>query len=189
MRILRPAVLAAAAGVALLCGAVPAQANGSTAEGLPSVRVSPDFAEPGETIGVTATCRQTSATRTVVTSGAFDPVTLDLPAGASQPTVADTVVINNVRPGKFTVSSTCDDNSTSSTTLTILAKGAPHLVPEVGAHTGGGSAPPMVPEGGAHTGGGSTAPNRPPSAAVGAALLGSGVGLVAFALRRRFARR
>jgi hypothetical protein len=173
MRILRPAILAAAVGVALLCGAVPVQADGSTAAGLPSVSVNPNFAEPGETISVTATCRTASSTRTLITSGAFDPVTLQLPPDASQPSLTETVVINNVRPGRFTVSSTCDDNSTASTTLTILAAGAPHVIPD----------------GAAHTGGGSMAPNRPRSAAVGTVLLASGLGLVAIILRRRFARR
>jgi hypothetical protein len=173
MRILRPAILAAAVGVALLCGAVPVQADGSTAAGLPSVSVNPDFAEPGETISVTATCRTASSTRTLVTSGAFDPVTLQLPPDASQPILTKTVVINNVRPGRFTVSSTCDDNSTASTTLTILAAGAPHVIPD----------------GAARTGGGSMAPNGPRSAAVGTVLLASGLGLVVIILRRRFARR
>ncbi len=66
------------------------------------------------------------------------------------------------------------DHSTASTTLTILTAGAPHVVPE----------------GGARTGGGSTAPNRPaPTAAVGTAMLASGLGLVALTLRRRAARR
>jgi hypothetical protein len=173
MRILRPAILAAAVGVALLCGAVPVQADGSTAAGLPSVSVNPNFAEPGETISVTATCRTASSTRTLVTSGAFDPVTLQLPPDASQPILTKTVVINNVRPGRFTVSSACDDNSTASTTLTILAAGAPHVIPD----------------GAARTGGGSMAPNGPRSAAVGTVLLASGLGLVAIILRRRFARR
>lgn len=179
MRILRPAILAAAVGVALLGCAVPDQAEGSTAQGLPSVSLNPSFAEPGETISVTATCRLASSTRTVITSGAFDPVTLALPTDGSEPFLTDTVVINHVHPGKFTVSSTCEDDSTASTTLTILAAGAPHLVPEGG----------QVPDGGAHTGGGSMAPNHRPSAAAGAALLASGLGLVAVTLRRRFARR
>jgi hypothetical protein len=179
MRILRPAVLAAAVGAALLGCTAPVRADGSTAQGLPSVSVNPTFAEPGETISVTATCRLASSTRTVITSGAFDAVTLALPADGSEPFLTDTVVINHVRPGKFTVSSTCEDDSTASTTLTILAAGAPHLVPEGG----------QVPNGGAHTGGGSMAPNHRPSAAAGAALLASGLGLVAVTLRRRFARR
>jgi hypothetical protein len=174
MRILGPAILVAILGAALLHVAGPTVASGSTAEGLPSVSLSPDFAEPGETIGVTATCPRTTSTRTVVTSRAFDPVKLVLPADASQPIMTDTATINRVRPGKYTVTSTCGDNSTSSATLTILAAGAPHLVPE----------------GGAQTGGGSTARSRPgTTAALGGALLASGAGLVAVALRRRAARR
>lgn len=174
MRILGPAILVAILGAALLHIAGPSLASGSTAEGRPSVSLSPDFAEPGETISVLATCPRTTSTRTVVTSRAFDPVKLALPADASQPIMTDTVTINRVRPGRYTATSTCGDNSTSSATLTILAAGAPHLVPE----------------GGAQTGGGSTAPNHPdPPAALGGALLASGVGLVAVALHRRAARR
>jgi hypothetical protein len=174
MRILRPAALAAALGAVLLCTAVQAQAGGSTTEGLPSVSLSPNFAQPGESISVTATCRKATSTRTLVTSGAFDPLTLLPPTGASEPILTGTIRINHVHPGHYTVTSTCDDSSTSSTTLTVLAVGAPHVVPE----------------GAAHTGGGSTAPNRPgPPAGLGAALLGSGVGLVAVTLRRRAARR
>ncbi len=173
MRIIGPAILVVAVGVVLL-RAVSTQADGSTPQGLPSVSVNPTFAEPGETIRVTATCRKATTTRTRITSGAFDPTTLRRPTGAPGPTLTDTVVINHVRPGRFRVNSRCDDHSTASTTLTILTAGAPHVVPE----------------GGARTGGGSTAPNRPaPTAAVGTAMLASGLGLVTFTLRRRAARR
>jgi hypothetical protein len=70
MRILRPAILAAALGVAPLCGAIPAQTDGAIAAGLPSVSVRPDFAEPGETISVTASCYP--GLRLVTCGGAFD---------------------------------------------------------------------------------------------------------------------
>jgi hypothetical protein len=172
MRMLRPVIVAAALGAALLCGTVPAHASGSSAENLPSVSLSPDFAEPQETVSVTVTCRQANVRKSLVTSAAFDPVTL-LSSEAHESVMSGTIVIKNVRPGKYRVTSTCDDSSSSSTTLTILAPGSPHLVPD----------------GGAHTGGGSMAPNRPPTAAVGGALLASGLGLVAITLRRRIARR
>jgi hypothetical protein len=168
MRMLRPVIVAAAMGAALLCGTVPAHAS----DNLPSVSLSPDFAEPQETVSITVTCAQASVRRSVVTSDAFDPVTIAT-SEAHESILSSTTVIKNVRPGKYRVTSTCDDTSSSSTTLTILAPGAPHVVPE----------------GGAHTGGGSMAPNRRPSAAVGGALLASGLGLVAITLRRRVARR
>ena len=168
MGMLRPVIVAAALGAALLCGTVPAHA----ADNLPSVSLSPDFAEPQETISITVTCRQASVRRSVVTSDAFAPVTI-VSSEAHESILSSTTVIKNVRPGKYRVTSTCDDTSSSSTTLTILAPGAPHVVPE----------------GGAHTGGGSMAPNRPPSAAAGGALLASGLALLAITLRRRIARR
>jgi hypothetical protein len=170
MRMLRPVVVAAALGAALLCGSLPAHA--SSVENLPSVSVSPDFAEPRETVSVTVTCRQATVRKSVVTSDAFDPVTM-FSGEARESIMSSTTVIRNVRPGRYRVTSTCDDSSTSSTTLTILAPGAPH----------------MVPEGGARTGGGGMAPNRPPATAAGGALLAAGLGLLAVALRRRFARR
>jgi hypothetical protein len=170
MRMLRPVVVAAALGAALLCGSLPAHA--SSVENLPSVSVSPDFAEPRETVGVTVTCRQANVRKSVVTSDAFDPVTM-FSGEARESIMSRTTVIRNVRPGKYRVTSTCDDSSTSSTTLTVLAPGAPHLVPE----------------GGAQTGGGSMAPNRQVTAAAGGALLASGLGLLAITVRRRLARR
>jgi hypothetical protein len=177
MRMLRPVVVAAALGAALLCGSLPAHA--SSVENLPSVSVSPDFAEPRETIRVTVTCRRTS-TRTVVTSDAFNRVTI-LSTEARESIVSGTIRINDVRPGRYRVTSTCDDSSTSSTTLTVLAPGSPHVVPDEPAH--------VAPQGGARTGGGGMAPNRPPPTAVGAVLLAFGLGLVAFTLGRRVARR
>jgi hypothetical protein len=170
MRMLRPVVVAAALGAALLCGSLPAHA--SSVENLPSVSVSPDFAEPRETVSVTVTCRQAQVRKSVVTSDAFDPVTM-FSSEARESIMSSTTVIRNVRPGSYRVTSTCDDSSTSSTTLTVLAPGAPHLVPE----------------GGARTGGGSMAPNRQVTGAAGGALLASGLGLLVIALRRRFARR
>jgi hypothetical protein len=172
MRIPRPVIVAAALGAALLCGPVVAHASGTSAENLPSVSLSPDFAEPRETVSVLVTCRQANVRKSLVTSDAFDPVTI-LSSQAHESIMSSTTVIKNVRPGRYRVTSTCDDSSTSSTTLTILAPGSPHVVPE----------------GGAHTGGGSMAPNRPPAQAVGGALLASGLGLVAITLRRRIARR
>jgi hypothetical protein len=169
MRMLRPVVVAAALGAALLGGSLPAHA--SSVENLPSVSVSPDFAEPRETVSVTVTCRQATVRKSVVTSDAFDPVTM-FSGEARESIMSSTTVIRNVRPGRYRVTSTCDDSSASSTTLTVLAPGAPH----------------MVPEGGARTGGGGMAPNRPATAA-GGALLASGLGLLAIALRRRFVRR
>ncbi|HEX8862075.1 MAG TPA: hypothetical protein VGC06_23820 [Actinomycetes bacterium] len=170
MRMLRPVVAAAALGAALLCGSPPAHAF--SAENLPSVSVSPDFAEPRETVSVTVTCRQANVRKSVVTSDAFDPVTM-LSSQAGESIMSSTTVIRNVPPGRYRVTSTCDGSSTSSTTLTILPAGAPH----------------MVPQGGARTGGGSMAPNRQVTAAGGGALLASGLGLLAITLRRRLARR
>jgi hypothetical protein len=167
MRMLRPVIVAAALAAAPLCGAVPAHAT----ENLPSVALSPDFAQPQETVSITVTCAQASVRKAVVTSDAFAPVTM-VSGEAHESILSSTTVVENVRPGKYRVSSTCDGTSSSSATLTVLAPGASHVVPE----------------GGAHTGGGSMAPNRPPSAAVGAALLASGLGLVAITLRRRIAR-
>ncbi len=169
MRMLRPVVAAAALGAALLCGSLPAHA--SSVENLPSVSVSPDFAEPRETVSVTVTCQQANVRKSVVTSDAFDPVTM-LSSQAGESIMSGTTVIRNVPPGRYRVTSTCDDSSSSSTTLTVLAAGAPH----------------MVPQGGARTGGGSMAPNRQVTAA-GGALLASGLGLLAITLRRRIARR
>jgi hypothetical protein len=181
MRMLRPVVAAAAVGAALLCGSLPAHA--SSVENLPSVSVSPDFAEPRETVSVTVTCQQAKVRKAVVTSDAFDPVTM-FSSEAHESIMTGTTLIRNVRPGKYHVTSTCDDSSTSSTTLTVLAPGASHMVPEDGAPGGSHT----VPEGGAPTGGGSMAPNRHVTAA-GSVLLASGLGLLAVALRRRFARR
>lgn len=174
MRILRPAIFAAALAVALLSGMAPAAAQVTTADGLPSVSLSPDFAAPGETISLTVTCRRPTATRSVVTSSAFDPVTVVLPENASEPVLTSTITINHVKPGRYAVSSTCDDNASSSTTLTVLRPGAPHLVPEGGARTGGGS---------------TASDGHLPMTAAGAVMLTAGVGLVAVTLRRRGARR
>jgi hypothetical protein len=174
MRILRPAILAVILAVALLSCAAPASSHGATAQGLPSVSLSPDFAAPGETISLTVTCRQPTATRSVITSSAFDPVTLVLPDHATEPVLTSTITINHVQPGRYTVTSTCDDSATSSTTLTVLRPGAPHLVPEGGARTGGGGM----------AGGGPL-----PMTAAGVVMLTAGVGLVAVTLRRRGARR
>jgi hypothetical protein len=174
MRILRPAIFAAALTVAPLSGAVPASARGAIAQGLPSVSLSPDFAAPGETISLTVTCRRPTATRSLVTSRAFDPITMVLPPDASAPILTSMVTINHVKPGRYTVTATCDDNASSSTMLTVLRPGTPHLVPE----------------GGARTGGGSTATDRRlPVSAAGAGMLAVGVGLVAVALHRRITRR
>ena len=174
MRILRPAILAAVLAVALLSCADSASSQGAIAQGLPSVALSPDFAAPGETISLTVTCRQSTATRSLVTSSAFDPITVVMPGHAAEPVVTSTITINNVRPGRYTVTSTCDDSATSSTTLTVLRPGAPHLVPEGGAATGGGSM-----AGGGHL----------PMTAAGVVMLIAGIGLVAVTLRRRGARR
>ena len=175
MRMLRPVIVAAALGAALLCGTVPAHAS----ENIPSVTLSPDFAEPQDTVRITVTCAQTSVRRAVVTSDAFAPVTM-ASSQAHESILGTTTRVENVRPGTYRVTSTCDGTSSSSTTLTVLAAGASHVVPEDGAQ--------VVPAGGAQTGGGGMALNRPPSAAVGAALLASGLGLVAITLRRRIAR-
>lgn len=175
MRMLRPVIVAAALGAALLCGTVPAHASAN----IPSVALSPDFAEPQEIVRITVSCAQSSVRRAVVTSDAFGQVTM-VSSQAHESILGSTTRVKNVRPGQYRVTSTCDGSSSSSTTLTVLAAGASHVVPEGGT--------PGVPEGGAQTGGGGMAPNRPPSAAVGAALLASGLGLVAIALRRWIAR-
>lgn len=174
MRILRPAILAAVLAVTLLSCAAPASSHGAIAQGLPSVSLSPDFAAPGETISLTVTCQRPTATRSVITSSAFDPVTMVLPPDASEPILTSTITVNHVRPGRYTVTSRCDDNASSSTMLTVLRPGAPHVVPEGGARTGGGS---------------TATDRRPPMTAAGAGMLAAGVGLVAVTLRRRATRR
>jgi hypothetical protein len=183
MRMLRPVVVAAVRGAALLCATVPAHATGN----LPSVALSPDFAAPRETVSITVTCAQASVRKAVVTSDAFAPVTM-VSSQERESILSGTTLVNSVRPGKYHVSSTCDGAANASTTLTVLASGASHVVPEDVAQSVPAGGSPAVPAGGARTGGGGMAPNRPPGAAAGVVLLASGLGLVAIALRRRIAR-
>ncbi len=119
------------------CGAVSeAKAANHDQVGAASVEVSPNRANPGQTLTVRARCNDNSTTASV-SSPAFGTITASSSGTSSALLVAVVNLSPTLQPGTFNVTATCQNGAMATTKLVIVSPAGAQ--PTVGPHTGGGA--------------------------------------------------
>ncbi|ASW57924.1 hypothetical protein CIK06_22445 [Plantactinospora sp. KBS50] len=117
------------AGVLTLLATGPARAGQNT-----TVEVTPNTAEPGTRVNIRADCGDANNRQGTVQSDAFGRVTVRPDNGML---TGSATIPANKPPGDYQVTLTCANNTTASTTVTVVNMSKPSQGPATG---GGGTA-------------------------------------------------